>query len=76
MTRPVCVLSLSNLSHRAGPRLQIIAEGGMDLLEADKNWGKSRFPKILKLAERLKSEAQPFTMAQAHEFPQPKSIRY
>jgi hypothetical protein len=37
---------------RAGPRLQIIAEeGGMDLTEADKNWEKSIFPKVLKLAE-------------------------
>ena len=43
---------------RAGPRLQIVAEGGMDLLEADKNWEKSLFPKVLKLAERLASEAQ------------------
>ncbi len=32
---------------RAGPRLQIVAEGGMDLLEADKNWEKSLFPKVL-----------------------------
>jgi hypothetical protein len=43
---------------RAGPRLQIVAEGGMDLIEADKNWEKSLFPKFLKLAERLASEAQ------------------
>jgi hypothetical protein len=43
---------------RAGPRLQIVAEGGMGLLEADKNWEKSLFPKVLKLAERLASEAQ------------------
>ena len=43
---------------RAGPRLQIVAEGGMDILEADKNWEKSLFPKVLKLAERLASEAQ------------------
>jgi hypothetical protein len=34
---------------RAGPRLQIVAEGGMDLLEADKNWGKSLFLKYLSL---------------------------
>jgi hypothetical protein len=43
---------------RAGPRLQIIAEGGMDLTEADKNWEKTVFPKVLKLAERLATEAQ------------------
>jgi hypothetical protein len=43
---------------RAGPRLQIIAEGGMDLTEADKNWEKTIFPKVLKLAERLAAEAQ------------------
>ncbi len=43
---------------RAGPRLQIIAEGGMNLTEADKNWEKSIFPKVLKLAERLATEAQ------------------
>jgi len=43
---------------RAGPRLQITAEGGMDLLESDKNWEKSIFPKVLKLAERLATEAQ------------------
>jgi hypothetical protein len=43
---------------RAGPRLQIIAEGGMDLTEADKNWEKTIFPKVLKLAERLATEAQ------------------
>jgi hypothetical protein len=43
---------------RAGPRLQIIAEGGMDLTEADKNWEKSIFLKVLKLAERLATEAQ------------------
>jgi hypothetical protein len=43
---------------RAGPRLQIVAEGGMDLIEADKNWEKSLSPKVLKLAERLASEAQ------------------
>jgi hypothetical protein len=30
----------------------------MDLLEADKNWEKYLFPKVLKLAERLASEAQ------------------
>ncbi len=41
-----------------GPRLQIIAEGGMDLTEADKNLEKSIFPKVLKLAERLAAEAQ------------------
>jgi len=43
---------------RAGPRLQIVAEGGMDLSESDKNWEKSIFPKVLKLAERLATEAQ------------------
>jgi hypothetical protein len=43
---------------RAGPRLQIIAEGGMDLTEAEKNWEKSIFPKVLKLVERLVTEAQ------------------
>jgi transposase InsO family protein len=43
---------------RADPRLQIVAEGGMDLLEADKNWGKSLCPKVHKLAERFASEAQ------------------
>ena len=30
----------------------------MDLLESDKNWEKSIFPKVLKLAERLATEAQ------------------
>jgi hypothetical protein len=43
---------------RAGPRLQIIAEGGMEISELDKTWEKSIFPKVLKLAERLASEAQ------------------
>jgi hypothetical protein len=43
---------------RAGPRLQIVAEGGMNLLEADKNWEKLIFSKLLNLAERLASEAQ------------------
>ncbi len=43
---------------RACPRLQIVAEEGMDLLESDKNWEKSIFPKVLKLAERLATEAQ------------------
>ncbi len=33
---------------RAGPRLQIIAEGGMNLTEADKNWENSIFPKVLR----------------------------
>jgi hypothetical protein len=43
---------------RAGPRLQIVAEGGMEISESDKTWEKSIFPKVLKLAERLASEAQ------------------
>ncbi len=43
---------------RVGPRLQIVTEGGMDLLESEKNWEKSIFPKVLKLAERLATEAQ------------------
>ena len=43
---------------RASPRLQITAERGMDIDDADKNWGKSLFPKVCKLAERLASEAQ------------------
>ena len=43
---------------RANPRLQIMAEGGMDIEDADKNWEKSIFPKVCKLAERLASEAQ------------------
>ncbi len=30
----------------------------MDLTEADKNWEKSIFPKVLKLAERLATETQ------------------
>jgi hypothetical protein len=30
----------------------------MDLTEADKNWEKRIFPKVLKLAERLATEAQ------------------
>jgi hypothetical protein len=42
----------------ANPRLQITAEGGMDIDDADKNWEKSIFPKVCKLAERLASEAQ------------------
>ena len=43
---------------RANPRLQIMAEGGMDIDDADKNWEKSLFPKVYKLAERLASVAQ------------------
>jgi transposase InsO family protein len=43
---------------RAGPRLQIVAEGGMDISDSDKTWEKSIFPKVYKLAERLASEAQ------------------
>jgi hypothetical protein len=43
---------------RAGPRLQIIAEGDVDFTEADKNWEKSISPRVLKLAERLATEAQ------------------
>jgi hypothetical protein len=43
---------------RASPRLQITAERGMDIDDADKNWEKSLFPKVCKLAERLASEAQ------------------
>jgi hypothetical protein len=42
----------------AGRRLQIVAEGGMDILDSDKTWEKSIFPKVYKLAERLASEAQ------------------
>ncbi len=30
----------------------------MDLTEADENWEKTIFPKVLKLAERLAAEAQ------------------
>jgi hypothetical protein len=43
---------------RAGPRLQIVAEGGMEISESDKTWEKSIFPKVLKLVERLASEVQ------------------
>jgi hypothetical protein len=43
---------------RAGPKLQIVAEGGMEISESDKTWEKSLFPKVFKLAERLASEAQ------------------
>jgi transposase InsO family protein len=43
---------------RANPRLQITADGGMDIDDADKNWEKTIFPKVCKLAERLASEAQ------------------
>jgi hypothetical protein len=43
---------------RASPRMQITAEGGMDMDDADTNWEKSLFPKVCKLAERLASEAQ------------------
>ncbi len=37
----------------------------MDLTEADTNWEKSIFPKVLKLAERLAAEAQ--SHSQWHE---------
>jgi hypothetical protein len=43
---------------RGNPRLQITAEGGMDIDDAVTNWEKSIFPKVCKLAERLASEAQ------------------
>jgi hypothetical protein len=43
---------------RASPRLQITADGGMDIDDADKTWEKSLFPKVCKLAERLAGEAQ------------------
>jgi hypothetical protein len=33
----------TNTKARAGLRLQIVAEGGMDLLEVDKNWEKILF---------------------------------
>jgi hypothetical protein len=43
----------------AGPRLQIVAEGGMEISESEKTWEKSIFPKVFELAERLAaSEAQ------------------
>ena len=60
---------------RANPRLQITAEGGMDIDDADKNWEKSIFPKVCKLAERLASSqrgATPIAMAQADERPSPQ----
>jgi hypothetical protein len=60
----------SSTEARAGPRLQIVAEGGMDLIEAGKNWEKSFFPKV---AQR---SAAPITRAQAHERPQLEPIRF
>ncbi len=49
---------LWDLKIHAGPRLQIVAEGGMEISESDKTWEKSQRQKVFKLAERLASEAQ------------------
>ena len=55
---------------RASHRLQIVAEGGMDLLEADKNWKNQACRKA------CQRSAAPITMAQAHELPQLEPIRF
>jgi hypothetical protein len=61
---------------RAGPRLQIVAEGGMDLLESDKNWEKSIFSQSTQARRATRNRsATPFSMAQAHELSQPQPIR-
>jgi hypothetical protein len=55
---------------RAGPRLQIVAEGGMDLLEADTNWEKSLFPIVLRLASEAQRQSQWHKRMNAHNLNQ------